>query len=272
MSDPTLPLIVEPDLLELHLNQDSLLIIDLCKESSYQSAHIPGAIYLDYGQIVLNRKPVFGLLPDASSFCQLLASLGITPDTHVVAYDDEGGGKAARLLYTLETIGHPHYSLLNGGLHAWSNEGHALESEQIKSVTAEYPDRPFTQAIADQHYIESQLNSGQLALLDARSVDEYRGVKRFAEKGGHIPGAVNMEWTLAMDQSRNLRLLPASELRKMLEGLGITPEHEVIVYCHSHHRSAHTYIMLKSLGYPNIKGYPGSWSEWGNLPNTPVEV
>jgi thiosulfate/3-mercaptopyruvate sulfurtransferase len=93
----------------------------------------------------------------------------------------------------------------------------------------------------------------------------------FAKRGGHIPGAVNIEWTDAMDKQHDLRLKPENELRQLLESKGITPDKMIVMHCQTHHRSAHTYILLKSLGYEKIKGYPGSWSDWGNEPNTPIE-
>jgi thiosulfate/3-mercaptopyruvate sulfurtransferase len=108
-------------------------------------------------------------------------------------------------------------------------------------------------------------------LVDARSPPEYSGEKRLAQRGGHIPGAVNFDWINAMDMQNNLRLKPAEVLSQSLAGLGVTQDKEVIVYCQTHHRSAHTYIVLKSLGYTKIKGYPGSWSEWGNQGDTPIE-
>jgi len=97
------------------------------------------------------------------------------------------------------------------------------------------------------------------------------GSSVLAARGGHIPGAVNMDWVLAMDKARDLRLRSPEELRRMLERRGVTPDKEVIVYCQTHHRSSHTYVMLKSLGYPRIRGYPGAWSAWGNRRDTPVE-
>jgi thiosulfate/3-mercaptopyruvate sulfurtransferase len=110
-----------------------------------------------------------------------------------------------------------------------------------------------------------------VAIIDARSPAEYSGRDKRAERAGHIPGAVNLNWTTAMDQPRKLRLKQEEVLRQMLSDLGVTPDKEVIVYCQTHHRSSHTYIMLKALGYPNVKAYPGSWAEWGNSPETPIE-
>ena len=120
-------------------------------------------------------------------------------------------------------------------------------------------------------YVLQRLGDPTVAILDARSVAEYDGKDKRARRVGHIPGAVNLNWTTTIDQTRKMRLKEQQELRKMLSAIGVTPDKEVIVYCHTHHRSSHTYIMLKALGFPNVKAYPGSWSEWGNHPDTPIE-
>ncbi|MDH3978927.1 MAG: sulfurtransferase [Gammaproteobacteria bacterium] len=271
MSTDNLPLLIEPDILEESLGYDNLLIVDLSKPDNYRKLHVPGAVHLDYAQIVAMRKPVMGLLPDDDTLEKQFSALGIDTDTHVVAYDDEGGGRAARLLWTLETAGHERFSLLNGGLHAWANEGHRYDNTVVtpvaKSFVVQHRDTP----IARSDYIREHLGDSTCCLLDVRSPDEYLGVKKYAERAGHIPGAVNMEWTQAIDAGRNLRFKPDTELTALLDSVGATPDKQVICYCQTHHRSAHTYLVLKQLGYPDIKGYPGSWSDWGNDPSLPVE-
>jgi thiosulfate/3-mercaptopyruvate sulfurtransferase len=271
MNTSLLPLLVEPELLDNTLGNNNLLIVDLSNKDNYRKLHVPGAVHLDYAQIVAVKKPVVGLLPDDNTLATLFSNTGIDTNTHVVAYDDEGGGRAARLLWTLATAGHPHYSLLNGGLHAWANEGQRFESSavtpQARSFTVRHTDAP----IARSDYIQDHLDDRHCCLLDVRSADEYSGVKKLAARGGHIPGAVHMEWTQAMDITRNLRLKPDAELKALLGTFGVTPDRQVITYCQSHHRSAHTWLVLKHLGYPEVKGYPGSWSDWGNNPSLPVE-
>ena len=268
---PDFPLLIEPATLNEALGSDQLLVVDLSKAEMYRTLHVPGAVHLDYSHIVAGRKPVMGLLPDAATLQELFSALGITGDTRVVACDDEGGGRAARLLWTLEATGHPHASLLNGGLHAWANEGFPRDNTPVTPAPAEFKVRLNDAPLADSDYIRERFGNPGTCLLDVRSPEEYTGSRRFAERGGHIPGAVNLEWTRTMDQQRNLRFKPDAELLEMLAGVGATPDREVITYCQTHHRSAHTYIVLRHLGFPNVKGYAGSWSDWGNNPDLPVE-
>ena len=268
----TLPLIIEPQALKDALANPKLLIIDLSKEQTYQTAHIPAALHLPYPKIVRIEKPVMGLLPSVDDLTQLLRDLGVNNDSHIVAYDDEGGGCASRFLWTLDYLGFTQASLLNGGIHAWLDEQLPHESQIRRASTA----GNFTAAlnpnvVADRTYILDRINDERVAFLDARSVEEFDGRKKFSARGGHIPGAVNLDWILLMDQARKLRLKRAEELRLMLGSLEVTAQKEVIVYCQSHHRSALSYVALKSLDYEKVRGYPGSWSDWGNQEDTPVE-
>jgi len=271
MPTSLLPLLIEPEDLESRLGLELILIVDLCKPDTYVQSHIPGAVHLDYAQIVAVKRPVMGLLPDDNLLNEVFSSIGLIPELHVVAYDDEGGGRASRLLWTLEAMGHTSFSLLNGGLHAWTLERRPLKSGTEIRSRSHYRVHRYETVIADKTYILKHLGDPSVMLLDTRSIDEFIGNKRFAERGGHIPGAVNLDWIETMDRNRGLRFKPAEALRVLLTSLGITPEKEIVCYCQSHHRSAHSFIMLKSLGFTRVRGYPGSWSDWGNSPDTPIE-
>ena len=271
MNKADLPLLIEPDILEKSLSCDNILIVDLSKADTYRKLHIPGAVHLDYVHLTAGRRPVMGLLPGTEILDGLFSSLGIDAHTHVISYDDEGGGRAARLLWTLEMAGHTQFSLLNGGLHAWANEGHAHTDEVATPVTRQFHTHFNDAPSANSSYILERLGNADTCLLDVRSAEEYNGMRKYAERAGHIPGAVNLEWTQMMDQARNLRFKPDEELHALLESVGVSAAREVIVYCQTHHRSAHSYLVLKHLGFKRLKGYPGSWSDWGNNPELPVE-
>ena len=265
-------LLIEPNDLEQLLDKPDVVIIDLCKTKQYAQAHIPGAHHINYADMVSMEKPVMGLLPDAEKFSTLVSNLGIDENTHVIAYDDEGGGCASRFIWTLNVFGHDNTSLLNGGLHSWANEGHPLGNKDPDNAEASHYSLSNTgKYTTDRDYIQQHLNDKNTLLLDARSPAEFNGEKKFADKAGHIPGAILFEWTDAMDRNNNLRLLPEGVIKQRLEQLGITKDKEVICYCQAHHRSAFSYLILRHLGYENVKGYPGSWSDWGNQTDTPVE-
>jgi len=266
-----LPLVVEPDELQAALGDDQILVVDLSQAQFYHQSHIPGAAHIDYARLIAAKPPVMGLLPDATQLSALFSSLGLNKTHHVVAYDNEGGGRASRLLWTLEVAGHHRYSLLNGGFNAWRNEAHPIDTRPAVTVA-----KPYTahlnnnEAIADKQFILAHLKAAETCLVDCRSPAEYAGQDLRARRGGHIPGAVNIEWSRALDPQQHMRLKSKEELAALYRPAGITADKQVIVYCQTHHRSALSYIVLKSLGY-RVRGYPGSWSEWGNDPDTPIE-
>jgi len=268
----TLPLIIEPKDLEPLANDPDLLIVDMCKPQTYAQGHIPGAVHLEYAAIILGLKPVPGLLPDEARLSSVFSGIGLTPDKHVVAYDEEGSSRASRLIWTLDVIGHTSASALNGGIFAWANEGHPLSSEPGTPTPSQYRASIGERGVATRDYIERRLNDPSVALLDARTPEEYNGTKVRAARSGHIPGAVNFNWLDALDGNRNYRLLSDEQLRSMLSARGIRPDQEVIAYCHTNHRSSHSYLMLRHLGYESVRAYPGSWSEWGNAADTPIET
>jgi thiosulfate/3-mercaptopyruvate sulfurtransferase len=252
-----------------------VLLIDLSGNPVYSRQHIPGAVWLDFKALVTSRPPVVGLLPDIDKLAKTLGHSGITPDHLVIAYDDENGLKACRLLWTLDVIGHKHSALLDGGLEGWQQSRQQRENvprdSAVKSLTTTYPATLHGEVIADRAYIESHLNDPATRLLDARTSAEYRGTDRRAARNGHIPGAINIEWSRCLDPDSGLYLRPTEQLHTLFHDQGITPDKEVISYCQTHRRSAFHYVILKHLGFERVRGYPGSWSEWGNLHDTPVE-
>ncbi len=267
-----IPLLLEPAELEPLLTMDNIVIVDLCKQETYNKSHIPGAKYCNYNDIVRHAIPVRGLLPESAEISKVMQALGISADSHVIAYDDEGGGNASRLVWTLHACGHYKTSVLNGGIISWANEGHRQEAVVGKLEKTDYELTIVGLNVIEADEIIEKLDSDDFTILDARSVEEYKGEKVYAARGGRVPGAKHFEWTDAMDKSRNLRLKPDSVLREMLIRKGLTPDKEIAVYCQAHHRSALSYFMLKHLGYHRVRGYHGAWSDWGNRQYTPIET
>lgn len=268
----TTPLILQPAELAQLLDADDVVIVDLSNAAAHARQHIPGAVNVDAALITASRPPVVGLLPPAENLARVLAAAGISPQSHVVAYDGENGLKASRFLWTLDVIGHARFSLLDGGLQAWLNAQLPVESGPSPAVeTGVYPVSYRPEHQTDMNYIRMHLGDPAVAILDARTPAEFAGTDKRAQRAGHIPGAINVDWSQALAGGGDMRLRPDDQLRTLYAAAGITPDKEIILHCHTHQRSAHSYIVLKSLGYTRIKGYPGSWSEWGNNPDTPIE-
>jgi thiosulfate/3-mercaptopyruvate sulfurtransferase len=263
------PIIVEPEQLQSELSNSRLLIVDLCRESAYAKLHLPGAIHVSPLELICGIKPATGKLPDIKQLSDLFSRIGLRADHHLVAYDDEGGGWAGRFLWTLDVIDHPAHSYLNGGLTAWIAENRPVESRPNQPDAAPVTVAINRQPMVDKEYLLAHLDDPNVVIWDARSASEYNGSNMQAARGGHIPGAINLDWLDTMDRDRDLRI--RSDMEDILSNLGISRDKEVITHCQTHHRSSLTYLIGKSLGY-SIKAYDGSWSEWGNDPHTPIEA
>ena len=268
-----LPLLIEPEELQkaLSFNQNStILLVDLASEERFLQAHVPGAKLILPSETQAG-SPTPGFSPSDAQLTLLMQRIGLSEDSHVVVYDDEGGGWAGRFIWLLDEIGHTKYSYLNGGIHAWAAENYAIEKGAMTHAPSNIKVNNKNKNSLFANDIIEALKSNSIQVWDARSPLEYTGEKINAAKGGHIPGALNYEWTNAMDQSRNLRLKPLEQIMSELQSIGFTADKDTVTHCQSHHRSGLTYLLGKLLNFKSIKAYPGSWGEWGNLPDTPIE-
>jgi thiosulfate/3-mercaptopyruvate sulfurtransferase len=262
--------LVETDWLALHLNERSLRIVDMRNsQEQFAAGHIPGAVYLGVNQIRLALKEPGFMIPPDYEIEEILGQLGITGETMVVAYDDQGGLNASRLFFTLDYVGHGKTALLNGGLTKWVAEGRALSKEVPQVATTVYRIHPDTPRVASARWIVANLGKPNLSLVDSRSPKEFRGEDVRAKRGGHIPGAANIEWTQNLTADKTFK--PADELLNLYEKAGVTKNKTTVTYCQTMHRATVSYFVLRLLGYPDVRGYDRSWSEWGNDPSLPLE-
>jgi thiosulfate/3-mercaptopyruvate sulfurtransferase len=268
----TLPLIIEPSELASELGNPNLLILDLGKAESYSAAHVPGAIHVAPSHIQLGVPPAPGLLPSKEQLNLLFSRLGLTADSHVVVYDDDGGPWAGRMIWVLDAIGHKQYSFLNGGIHAWLAQQCPVETQVNTGTPSNFTVTSIDNSVTiDKAQLLQAIKDDSIDIWDARSFPEYTGEKAVSARGGHLPGAISYEFTRALDMKANLKLRDLEDVKKELNELGITGEKTIVTHCQTHRRSGLTYVICKQLGWP-VQAYAGSWSEWGNDPNTPIET
>ncbi len=273
--------LVTTDWLAQHLDDASIRIVEVDEDTdAYGRGHISGAVAVNWNtdlQDALRRDFI-----DPQQFAKLQDSLGITPDTLVVLYGGNNNWFAAYAYWYYKVYGHDPVKLVDGGRKAWELEGRELttQSPAIQS-TSGYPVREpdlSIRAFRDQ-VLEKYVNKPDRALVDVRSPEEYRGEKlapdhlpqEQAQRPGHIPGAANIPWAKSVDGSTG-KFLTDDQLSGLYGAQGVTSDKDVVAYCRIGERSAHTWFVLHELlGYPSVRNYDGSWTEWGSLVGVPIE-
>lgn len=261
------------------LSNPAVLPVFIGSEAAFKQAHIPGSVHIHPAELVCGIAPATGKLPDADDLSLLFSRIGLNDQRIVIAYDDEGGGWAGRLIWTLDVIGHSQYYYLDGGIIAWQAELRPIDSgvDSAMDTNDHSTDKlcePYEITINSEHIVSADniiksLEQDNFIVWDARSAQEYSGEKILAARGGHIPGAANLDWLDLIDRNNHCKLKPLTEIKKMLVDRNITEDKSIVTHCQTHHRSGLTYLVGKLLNL-NIKAYDGSWSEWGNLTNTPI--
>ncbi len=270
--------LVETAWVAQHLQDPKLRYVEVDVDTAaYDSGHIPGAIGWNWKRDT--QQPIRRDIPNQAAFEELLSKSGITNDTTVIFYGDNNNWFATYAFWLLKYYGHNDVRVINGGRKKWVDEGRPLTADVPNVPRANYKAKPpDTDIRALRDFVQSSLGGARRALVDVRSPKEFSGEllapenlpQEGAQRGGHIPGAANIPWGQAVQENGTFK--PADELKTLYGGKGITSDKEVIAYCRIGERSSHTWFVLKYLlGFPSVRNYDGSWTEWGSLIGAPIE-
>ena len=269
---PALELLVEVQELSVLISEPDLRIVDFGRNlSDYEAGHIPGAVYLRKSDVMRTAQGIPNMLAPVDDISTTLSKAGIGNEHTVVIYDSGNNLWASRLFWTLEYLGHPHVSLLNGGWARWQEAGHEESTTPARFPGARFTASPRPELLADSQWILDNLDNPEVKVVDARSPGEYTGRTNSARRNGHIPGAINLDWVENLNNSGEESLfLDPESLRNLYSESGVGPDDEIVTHCQTGIRGAHTYFALRLLGHKEVRLYDGSWAEWGNADDTPV--
>jgi thiosulfate/3-mercaptopyruvate sulfurtransferase len=271
--------LVETDWVAAHLNDANVRLVESDEDLLlYETGHIAGAVKIDWVQDL--NDPLIRDYLDAERFAELLSSKGISNATTVVLYGDKHNWWATYTMWVFKLFGHADVRIMNGGRAKWIAEGRALTREVPSYPAGNYtaPARDDAAIRAFRDDVLQHIKRSGTALVDVRSPQEFSGERTHmpdypqegALRGGHIPTAASVPWAQAVNADSTFK--PADELRELYAARGVTPDKDVITYCRIGERSSHTWFVLTFLlGFPQVRNYDGSWTEWGNGVGLPIE-
>jgi thiosulfate/3-mercaptopyruvate sulfurtransferase len=276
---PNRQFLIAPRELERHLG--AVTLIDLRPAEDFALGHISGSRHLDIYGVSLNDTSEAPLKSFLAIFQTLFGTRGVSDSKPVVIYDHETGERAARAVWLLAVLGHPDVKILDGGTAAWLAAGHRLVQLSDAPAPVDPAKAPPTpppykstqrnmNLLATRFDVHAAIDDAKTVILDVRRESEYRGNEQRAKRAGTIPGAVHSFWRDHLDDKGALK--PAHLMRELYESRGVTPDKTIIAVCHGGYRSANTFLALKSLGYPDVRNYLGSWAEWGSRDDSQIII
>jgi thiosulfate/3-mercaptopyruvate sulfurtransferase len=263
-------ILVGTDWLAAHLDDPNVRIVDCDVPDAYARAHIPGAV--NYRDHYYKNPDDQRYIMTPPQFAEAMAILGIGDETIVVGYDNLGSRYSGRLWWCLTYYGHTRVHVLEDGWSRWLQEGRPVtEKVPLVQASSAFTPRPNESMLASADYVLAALSRPEAVVLDVRAIEEWEGTEtRGNKRGGHMPGAVHLEWLDSVREAPVRGLKPAGELKAMFEAAGVTPDKEVITVCQAGIRAAQASLVLNLLGYNNIRVYDASFREWGNREDTPI--
>ena len=248
-------------------SKNQTIMIDTRSFSEYKNGHIPGAVNIDLFQLHWFDTSKRGIKDFNRQTRILLSNIGIQRESHVIFYDNVSGISAARGVWLLLYFSHTEVKMLDGGFEGWKNAGYPIEIKSNPLIHCKFKGKIDKKIVSTAKEVKRSLNNKKVVIVDARSKEEFNGSDVRAARRGHIPSAVNIDWQVNIEKSCFKNKKKLSKIYSQ-----IPEDSKIITYCQGGYRAANTFLVLKMLGYKNVKMYLGSWGEWGNRIDLPVSI
>ncbi|MEC9366065.1 MAG: sulfurtransferase [Chloroflexota bacterium] len=258
---------------EDNLDNKNLKIIDIRKGEDYEAGHLPGALSYPKTELQIESGGVKGLIPPSTDISNKLSSLGVKSEDTILIYDGNKNLWSTRLLWTLDVYGHEDARMMDGSFGLWEKENRSVTNEapSIKTSDYKFTGTANSELVTSIDTVLGSLDDTSSVVLDTRGAEEFAGRDVRANRGGHIPGAIHVNWVNNVDEDG--RFLSAADLKKLYGTANVTDDlSDIYTLCQTAVRATHSWFVLADLlGFDNVSVYDGSWTEWGNREDTPID-